>query len=50
VVPRMVLDRPAGAQGAQLVQPDIELADNPYDRRALVNTLLQRIGQQTPAE
>lgn len=48
LVPRMVLDRPAGAQGAAMVQPDIALADDPFDRRALVEALLRREGEAAP--
>jgi len=46
VVPRFVLDRPSGARTPELVTPDIVLPDDPFDRRALVDALLQRIGQQ----
>ncbi|QNA87728.1 hypothetical protein G4G28_03225 [Massilia sp. Dwa41.01b] len=45
LVPRMVLDRPAGAAGAVMVQPDIVLADDPYNRHALVEALLRREGE-----
>lgn len=46
VVPRFVLDRPSGARTPELVTPDIVLADDPFDKRVLVDTLLQRIDQQ----
>jgi len=46
VVPRFVLDRPSGARTPELVTPDIVLPDDPFDKRALVDALLQRIGQQ----
>lgn len=45
VVPRFVLDRPSGARTPELVTPDIVLADDPYNRRALVDALLRRIEQ-----
>ncbi|WP_342117926.1 S41 family peptidase [Pseudoduganella sp. OTU4001] len=41
VVPRFVLDRPSGKREPALVQPDIVLADDPFDRQALVNALLK---------
>ncbi|MEW6372499.1 MAG: S41 family peptidase [Pseudomonadota bacterium] len=47
VVPRFVLDRPSGARTPELVTPSIVLADDPYDRRALVDALLRRIEQPT---
>ncbi len=43
VVPRFVLDRPSGKREPALLQPDIVLADDPFDRDALVNALLQRL-------
>jgi len=43
VVPRFVLDRPSGARTPALVTPDLVLADDPFDKRALIDTLLQRI-------
>lgn len=45
VVPRFVLDRPSGARTPELVTPDIVLPDDPFNRRALVDALLRRIGQ-----
>lgn len=45
VVPRFVLDRPSGARTPELVTPDIVLADDPFDKRVLIDTLLQRIDQ-----
>lgn len=41
VVPRFVLDRPSGKREPALLQPDIVLADDPFDRNALVKALLQ---------
>lgn len=41
VVPRFVLDRPSGKREPALLQPDIVLADDPFDRDALVRALLQ---------
>jgi len=41
VVPRFVLDRPSGKREPALVQPDIVLADDPFDRDALVKALLK---------
>ncbi|KQV47560.1 hypothetical protein ASE26_23630 [Duganella sp. Root198D2] len=41
VVPRFVLDRPSGKREPALVQPDIVLADDPFDRDALVRALLK---------
>jgi hypothetical protein len=41
VVPRFVLDRPSGKRDPALLQPDIVLADDPYDRDALLNALLK---------
>ena len=46
VVPRFVLDRPSGARTPELVTPDIVLPDDPFDKRALVDALLQRIEPQ----
>lgn len=43
VLPRMILDRPAGADAPQFVQPDIVLPDDPFNRRALIDTLLERL-------
>ncbi|WP_426165340.1 S41 family peptidase [Pseudoduganella sp. R-34] len=40
VVPRFVLDRPSGKREPALLQPDIVLADDPFDRNALVKALL----------
>lgn len=45
VVPRFVLDRPSGVRTPELVKPDIVLPDDPFNRRALVDALLARIGQ-----
>ena len=41
VVPRFVLDRPSGRHEPALVQPDIVLADDPFERDALLNALLK---------
>lgn len=41
VVPRFVLDRPSGKREPALLQPDIVLADDPFDRSVLVNALLK---------
>ena len=49
VVPRFVLDRPSGARTPELVTPDIVLPDDPFNRRALVDALLGRIGQPRPS-
>lgn len=43
VVPRFVLDRPSGKREPALLQPDIVLADDPFDPDALVNALLARL-------
>lgn len=40
-VPRFVLDRPSGKREPVLLQPDIILADDPFDRDALINALLK---------
>lgn len=40
VVPRFVLDRPSGKREPALLQPDIVLDDDPFDRNALVKALL----------
>lgn len=45
VLPRFILERPAGRDAPPMVQPDIALPDDPFDRRALVDALLQHIGQ-----
>jgi hypothetical protein len=39
VVPRFILDRPAGAREPVLVRPDIVLPDSPFDRYALIRAL-----------
>jgi len=39
VVPRFILERPAGPQGDGMVRPDIVLQDNPFNRRELVERL-----------
>lgn len=39
VIPRFILDRPAGAQGNAMVRPDIVLPDNPINRRELIERL-----------
>jgi len=44
VLPRMILERPAGAAAPVMVQPDIALPDDPFNRHALVDKLLRRIG------
>jgi hypothetical protein len=49
VLPRFILDRPAGDNGPTLVQPDIPLHDDPFNRRALIDALLQRVGQDLAA-
>lgn len=41
VVPRFVLDRPSGKREPVLLQPDIVLADDPFDREVLINALLK---------
>ncbi|MGW8394712.1 S41 family peptidase [Pseudoduganella sp. HUAS MS19] len=41
VVPRFVLDRPSGKRKPALLRPDIVLADDPFDREALVKALLK---------
>ncbi len=43
IAPRFILDRPSGARQPALVQPDLILADDPFDSRALINTLHARI-------
>ncbi|QYF95580.1 hypothetical protein KY495_10755 [Massilia sp. PAMC28688] len=40
VVPRMVLERPAGPQAQPLLAPDIVLPDDPVNRRGLIDALL----------
>jgi hypothetical protein len=42
-VPRFVLDRPSGERQPALMRPDIVLPDSPFDERAIVDALLQRI-------
>jgi len=44
VVPRMILERPAGRGAPAMLQPDIALPDDPFNRRALIDALLQRTG------
>lgn len=46
VLPRLVFDRPAGSHAPLFVQPDIAFPDDPFNRRALVDALLQREGLQ----
>lgn len=43
VIPRFILERPAGPQGDGMVRPDIVLPDNPFNRRELVERLLARL-------
>lgn len=40
VLPRMVLERPAGPQAQPLIAPDIVLPDDPINRRGLIDLLL----------
>lgn len=49
VLPRFVLERPAGKDAPLLVQPDIALPDDPFNRRALIDALLRRIAQDASA-
>ena len=42
VVPRFILERPAGGDAAALVRPDIVLPDSAFDKRALIDALLRR--------
>lgn len=49
VLPRFILERPAGRDAPLMVQPDIVLQDDPFNRRALVDALLQRIDRDTDA-
>ncbi len=44
VVPRFILDRPSGKRDPILVSPDIVLADNPFEARALVYALVAQMG------
>lgn len=39
VIPRFILERPAGAQADSMVHPDIVIPDNPFNRRELVERL-----------
>ena len=39
VVPRFILERPAGGDKAALVRPDIVLPDSVFDKRALIDAL-----------
>lgn len=47
-VPRFILQRPAGARGAALVQPDILLADDPLEPKQLVDALLAKLAAEAP--
>jgi hypothetical protein len=40
LVPRMVLERPAGPQAQPLITPDIVLPDDPINQRGLIDALL----------
>lgn len=42
-LPRMILDRPAGKDAPSMVQPDIMLPDDPFNRRALIDALLRHL-------
>jgi hypothetical protein len=41
-VPRLIFQRPSGADTPMLVRPDLLLPDSPYDSRQLVNAVLDR--------
>lgn len=43
IVPRFLLDRPSGARSPELIRPDIVMADDPFNARALVDALHARI-------
>lgn len=43
VVPRFILDRPSGKREPSLLKPDIVLADDPFDERALVLGLVKKL-------
>lgn len=45
IVPRFILDRPSGARSPELIRPDIVLADDPFNRRAIIDALHARIVQ-----
>ncbi|HEX8611125.1 MAG TPA: S41 family peptidase [Telluria sp.] len=47
VVPRFILDRPAGAGGPELIQPDIVVADDPFNSRSLIDALHAQIFDRT---
>ncbi len=42
-IPRFVLDRPAGQKASSLLQPDIVMTDDPFNRRALIDALHARL-------
>jgi C-terminal processing protease CtpA/Prc len=43
IVPRFIIDRPSGVRDPALVRPDMIIADNPFNSRALIDTLHARI-------
>lgn len=45
-VPRMVLERPAGARAQPLIEPDIVLADDPFNQRAMPTSLLALLARE----
>lgn len=48
ILPRIVFDRPAGNGAPRFVQPDIALPDDPFNRRALIDALVQRDSGKAP--
>lgn len=44
VLPRFIVDRPSGKRDPILINPDLVLPDSPCDDRALVHTLVEKLG------
>ena len=44
-VPRLIFQRPSGADTPALVRPDLLLPDSPYDSRQLIDAVLDRAGR-----
>jgi hypothetical protein len=41
-----LLDRPSGIRNPVLVRPDIVLPDSPFNPRALIDALLDQVGDK----
>ena len=48
IVPRFILDRPSGARSPELIRPDLVLADDPFNKRAMIDALQARIARGQP--